>query len=128
MAEPIMDQYAKISAYDVHEYKVRCTFGAGTAMTYRSRDAVPTRPTATTLVVTLPKTYAEVIGFRVGRQVAGAAATTEWVLTVNNVAVDGTMTFESRVAAGTATTPATGDIAYLTIDVSSDTLNDRFTG
>lgn len=128
MGEPIMDQYAKISAYDVHEYKVRCVFGAATAMTYRSRDAIPTRPTATTVVVTLPKTYAEIISFRAGRLVAGAAATQEWVVTVNNVAVDGTLTLECRIAAGTPTTPATGDAAYFTIEVSCDTLNDRFVG
>lgn len=123
-----MDQYAKTSAYDIHSYQVRCTLGAGTALTFRSRDAIPTRPSATTLVVTLPKVYAEVVGFTAARFAATGVAGLEWILTTNNVAVDGTLTFTSIVTAGTATASANGDVVFFDIKVSCDTLNDRFTG
>ena len=128
MAEPIMDQYAKISAYDVHSYQVRCTFGTSTNMTYRSRDAIPTRPSATTVKITLPKVYGEIVGFQVGRKAAASVAGLEWIITTDNVATDGTLTLTSIVTGGTATAPASGDVAYFNISVSSDVLNDRFTG
>lgn len=128
MAEPIMDQYAKISAYDVHRYQVRCALGAGTAMTYRSRDAIPTRPSATTITITLPKVYAEVVGYTASRFAAAGVAGLEWILTTNNAAVDGTLTFTSIVANGTATASANGDVVYFDIAVSCDVLNDRFIG
>lgn len=128
MAEPIMDQYAAVSAYGVHTYQLRCTFGASTAMTYRSRDAIPTRPTTTTLTVTLPKAYTEIVNFSTGRFAATGVTPLEWIITTNNVAVDGTITFTSVNTSGTATAPATNDVLYLDISVSSDVLNDRFAG
>lgn len=126
-----MDQYAKISAYDVHTYQVRCTFGAGTAMTYRSRDAIPTRPSATTVTVTLPKTYTEVVGFKANRFAASGVAGLEWILSTITTDANGgvtALTFTSIVTGGTATTPAATDVLYLEIAVSCDVLNDRFTG
>lgn len=127
MAEPIMDQYEKVNSYDVHKYQVRCTFAAGTGMTYRSRDAVPTRPTTTTVLVTLPKLYTEIVQFEVGLQTA-VGSQSEWIITTNNVAIDGTLTLTSINAAGAATAPAVGDVAYFGISVSCDILNDRFAG
>lgn len=131
MGEPLMDQYAQVSAYNVHAFQVRCTFGAGTVMTYRSRDAIPTRPSATTVTVTLPKTYTEVVGFKASRFAVVGVAGLEWILSA--IVVDSNngitaLTFTSIVAAGTATAPATGDVAYFDILVSCDVLNDRFTG
>lgn len=125
-----MDQYAKVSAYDVHTYQVRVTLGAGTAFTYRSRDAIPTRPTSTTLTITLPKVYAEIVDFKVGRFAATGVAPLEYIITTNNVAVDGTLTLTSVATntAGTATAGAANDVLYITVSVSCDVLNDRFTG
>lgn len=131
MGEPLMDQYAKISAYDVHSFQVRCTMGAGTAMTYRSRDAIPTRPSATTLTVTFPKPYAEVVGFTAARFAAAGVAGLEWILTTITTDSNGgitALTFTSIVTGGTATASAASDVVYLDIKMSCDTLNDRFTG
>ena len=127
MGEPLMDQYAKISAYDVHSYQVRCTFDTGTTLQYRSRDALPARTTTTTITVTLPKNYVEVVGFKAARFAVVGVASLEWILTTNNVTT-GTLVFTSVNSAGAATAPAVGDVVYFTIDVACDTLNDRFTG
>lgn len=128
MAEPIMDQYAKVSSYDVHAYQVRCTFDTGTTLQYRSRDATPARATTTTVKVTLPKVYTEVVGFKTARFAAVGVAALEWILSTNNVNVDGTLTFTSVNSAGAATAPAVGDVVFFDIMVSCDVLNDRFLG
>jgi hypothetical protein len=52
----------------------------------------------------------------------------EWIITTNNIATDGSVTLTSIVAAGTATAPASGDVAYITLGASCATLNSKFTG
>ena len=128
MGEPLMDQYEAVSAYGVHTFLVRVTLGAASAFSYRSRDAVPTRPSTTTLKIALPKNYAEIVDFHVGRKAAVGVAGLEWIVTTDNVAVDGTVTLTSINSAGAATAPANGDVAFIRLGVSCDVLNDRFTG
>lgn len=111
-----------------HRYAVRCTFGAGTAMTYRSAEAVPTRPSSTTVKIQFPQSYVEVTSLSVGRKAAASVAGLEWIITTNNLAVDGSITLTSIIANGTATASADGDVAYFDIGVSSDNLNDRYIG
>lgn len=127
MTEPVLDGSPQTNVYDEHVYKVRVTFGAGTVSTIRSKDLVVTRPTATTLLLTLPKAYAEITDFHVGRKAASAVAGLEWIITTNAIATAGTVTLTSIVAAGTATAPADGDVAYITLGASCNVLNDRFT-
>jgi hypothetical protein len=108
-------------------YKLRCTFGASSAVTYRSKDASIAKTTTTQFTVTLPKYYAEVTDFSYGWE--GATSTSEPALKIvtNSVATDGTLVLESHVA-GTPTAPNSGAKAYITIGVSSDVLNDKFVG
>lgn len=127
MAEPILDGCPQTNVYGEHTYKPRVTFGASTVSTIRCKDLVVTRPTATTLTLTFPKAYAEITEFNVGMKAAAAVASLEWIITTNNIATTGVVTLTSVVAAGTATAPASGDVAYITIGVSCDVLNDRFT-
>jgi hypothetical protein len=128
MGEPIMDGSSTGNVYGEHVFKVRVALGATTAMTYRAKDVVVTRPTATTLKLVLPKAYAEVTSFCVGRKAAAAVAGLEWIITTNALTTDGSITLTSIVAAGTATAPADGDVAYITLGVSCDSLNSQFTG
>lgn len=128
MGEPVLTGPAQSNVYGAHSFAVRCTFGSTTVMTYRSAQAVPTRPSSTTVVVTFPKVYAEVTRFRAGRLAAASVAGLEWIITTNNIAVDGTVTLTSIASNGTATAPASGDVAFFDFDVSCDQLNDRFTG
>jgi hypothetical protein len=129
MGEPILDGVPATNVYGEHVYRARVTFGAGTVSTTRSKELVVTRPTTTTLVLAFPKAYAEITDFQVGRKAAAAVAGLEWVITTNAIATTGAVTLTSIESdTGAATAPASGDVAYITIGVSCDVLNDRFTG
>lgn len=128
MSEPVLDGSPQTNVYGEHNYRARVTFGASTASTWRSKDLVVTRPTATTLTFTFPKAYAEIVLFNAGRKAAAAVAGLEWIITTNSIDTTGVVTLTSIVGGGTATAPATGDIGYFEFGVSCDVLNDRFTG
>lgn len=129
MGEPILDGCPQTNVYGEHTYKPRVTFGAGTVSTIRCKDIVVTRPTATTLVLTFPKAYAEITEFHVGTKAAASTALIQWIISTNAIDTTGivTLTAIDTNTAGTATAPASGDVAYITISVSCDVLNDRFT-
>lgn len=128
--EPLLSGGTATNVYTEHVYKIRATFGASSAVTFRSKDATIAKTTTTTFTITLPKAYAEITNFNVGRKCATGTDGLEFVITTNNVATDGTivLTSISTNSAGTATAPASGDVAYITLGVSSDTLNDKHTG
>jgi hypothetical protein len=129
MTEPLMDAAPMTNVYTEHVFKPRVTFGAGTVSTIRSKDVVVTRPSATTLVLTFPKPYAEITSFKVGTKAATSTAKIDWIITTNAIDTTGivTLTAIDTNSAGTATAPADGDVAYIEIGVSCDVLNDRFT-
>lgn len=129
MAEPVLDGSPLTNVYGEHEYKIRVAFGASTASTIRSKEAVVTRPTSTTLVVTLPKAYAEITTFAQSWKKATGADPLSLQITTDALTTTGALTFTvvSTNSAGTATAPADGDVVYLTLGVSCDVLNDRFT-
>ncbi len=130
MAEPVLDGSPQTNVFGEHVYKSRVTFGSGTVSTIRGcREVVVARPTSTTLTLTFSKAYAEVTEFHVGRKAAAGVAGLEWVITTNNIATTGVVTLTSIESdTGAATAPASGDVAYITIGVSCDILEDRFTG
>jgi len=131
MAEPVLaGDGAQTNVYGEHIYKLRVTFGASSAVTYRSLGASIEKTTTTTFTVRLPKAYAEVTEFNQGWTKATGADPLSLQITTNNVATDGTLvlTSVSTNSAGTATAPADGDKVVITIGVSSDNLNDKFTG
>lgn len=128
MGEPVMDGKPATNVATEHVFKARVSLGAGTVSTTRAKDVTVTRPSATTLVLTLPKAYAEITDFHVGRKAAASVAGLEWIITTNAVTTTGAVTLTSIIADGTATAPADGDVAYITLGVSCDVLNDRFTG
>lgn len=127
MSEPVLDGSPQTNVYGEHTYKPRVTFGSSTVSTIRCKDVTVTRPSATTLTLTFPKAYAEITEFHVGMKAAAAVANLQWKITTNNIATTGVVTITSCIADGTATAPASGDVAYITIGVSCDVLNDRFT-
>ena len=128
--EPVLTGSTLTNVYSEHVFKIRATFGATSTVTYRSKDASIAKTTTTTFTITLPKPYAEITDFHVGRKCATGTDGLEFVITTNNVATDGTivLTSISTNSAGTATAPASGDVIYITLGVSCDTLNDKFTG
>lgn len=126
--EPIMDCHPATNVYGEHVFRARVTFGTGTVSTIRCKDLVVTRPTSTTLLLTLPKAYAEITDFKVGTKAATGTAMIDWIISDDSV-TSGTVTLTAvdSNSAGTATAPASGDVAYITLGVSCDVLNDRFT-
>ncbi len=128
MAEPDLGGKALSNVSTEHVYKIRATFGQASAVTYRSKAASIATTTSTTFTITLPQSYAEITDFSVGRVAAVSVAGLEYIITTNNVATDGTIVLTSIIAAGTATAPASGDVIFITLGVSRDVLNNRYTG
>lgn len=129
--EPVLDGRPQTNVYGEHVFKIRATFAASSELTYRSKDATIAKTTTTTFTVTLPKAYAEITDFAYGwYKPSGVEAPRVVQITTNSVATDGTLvlTTVDTNTAGTAAAPASGDVLYLTIGVSCDVLNDRFTG
>lgn len=128
--EPVLTGSTLTNVYSEQVFKIRATFGSSSAVTYRSKDASIAKTTTTTFTITLPKPYAEITDFHVGRFAATGTDGLEFIITTNSVATDGTLvlTSISTNSAGTATAPASGDVIYITLGVSCDTLNDKFTG
>lgn len=130
MAEPVLDGSPQTNIWGEHTYKPVVSFGAGTVSTIRGTNQLTvTRPTATTLVLTFPKSYEEITEFHVGTKAATGTALIQWIISTNAIATTGivTLTAIDTNTAGTATAPADGDVAYITISVSSDDLNGNFT-
>ena len=130
MGEPVLAPAGMTNVYSEHTFKIRCTFGASSAVTYRSKDATIAKTTTTTFTVTLPKIYAEITEFNQGWAKATGADPLALQITTNHVATDGTLvlTSVSTNSAGVATAPASGDVVYIVLSASCDSLNDRFTG
>lgn len=130
MGFPVLDGSSQTNIATEHVYCPVVTFGAGTVSTHRGvKGLTVTRPTATTLVLTFDQPYAEITRFSVGTFCATGTALIAWAITTNAIATTGvvTLTAIDCNSAGTATAPAAADIAYITIGVSQDVLNDRFT-
>ena len=128
--EPLMDGKSTPNVYGEHVFKIRATFGASSAVTFRSKDATIAKTTTTTFTITLPKPYAEITDFSVGSFAATGTDPILFIITTNSVATNGTLVLTSVSAnsAGVATAPASGDVAYITLGVSCDTQNEKFTG
>lgn len=120
------------NVYEEHEYTLRVTFvGSNGNASYYSKDATFTRLTNTTFRVTFPKPYTRVTSFSDGWAKPTGADPLRMQITTDNVAnSDGSivLTTVSSNSAGTATVPASGDVCFLRIGVSSNPLNDKFTG
>lgn len=127
---PLMDGKSTPNVYDEHLFLIRATFGASSAVTYRSKDATIAKTTTTTFTITLPQPYAEITRFSVGRFSVTGTDGLEFIITTNNVATDGTivLTSISTNSAGTATAPSSGDVIYIQLGVSDHALQDSFTG
>ena len=127
--EPLMDGSPQTNVYGEHTFRVRATLGAGTAVTYRSKDATLARGSTSTLTITLPKPYTEITDYNCGRFAAVGVAGLEYIVSdQSNLATTGVIVLTSINSAGAATAGASGDVCYITLSVSCDPLNNVFTG
>lgn len=130
MGEPLLYTGAVSNVSGEHLFLIRATFGASSAVTFRSKDAIIAKTTTTTFTVTLPKAYREITRFAQGWFKPTGADPVQLQITTDNVATDGTLvlTSVSTNSAGTATAPASGDKVWLELGVSCDLINEQFTG
>lgn len=130
MGETLLCPPGMTNVYGEQVFKIRCTFGATSTVTYRSMGATIEKTTTTTFTVRLPKIYGEITDFSQDWKKAIAVDPIALQITTDNVATDGTLvlTSVSTNSAGVATAPASGDTVYITLGVSCDKLNDGFTG
>lgn len=130
MGYPVLNGSPLTNVYGEHVFKIRATFGASSAVTYRSQDATIAKTTTTTFTITLPQPYLEITEFQYAWFAATGVAPLAVKIITNNVATTGVLIIETEATntAGTPTAPASGDVLYLSIGVSQDVLNDRFTG
>lgn len=128
--EPVIDGQESTNAYGEHVFKLRVTFDGSGNVTFRSKDATIAKATTTTWTVTLPKPYAEIVSFKQGWKKATGADPLALQITTDNVTTAGTLvlTSVSTNSAGVATAPANGDVVFIELGVSCDTLNNNFTG
>lgn len=128
--EPLMDGKALTNVATEHVFKTRVTFGSAAVASYRAKDIVFARTGTGVYTVTFPKPYLEVTDFHVGQFGATGTSGLQWMITTNAIATTGilTLTAVDTNSAGTATEPATGTVAYITIGVSCDTANSKYVG
>lgn len=128
MGYPLLFGPPSLNAPSVHQYDVPITIGGtATAVSWFLYGVTLTRPTSTTLKVQFPDLYKYLCGFEQGRQPVLVSSQVGWIVTTNNLAVDGSVTL-TAVSAGSATAPANGDKFTLTFRVSSDAQIDAYTG
>lgn len=126
--EPLLDARSPCNVYGEHIFEIRATFGSGSAVTYRSKDATIAKTTSTTYTVTLPKPYAEITKFNVGWYRPSGALLWLVATDMSALATAGTIVLTCAIADGTPTAPTSGDKAFITLGVSCDVQNDQFTG
>jgi hypothetical protein len=126
--EPDLTTSGKSSVYDEHTFKLRVLFGSSAITSYRSKDVTIARNGAGNYTLQLPKTYEELVDFKGSLILHAAGQHLFFSVKTETLSTDGTCVVEARTAAGTATDPASGDKATLTISASSNPLNTKFTG
>ncbi len=112
-------------------FHLEITYGAGAPASAWGKDLAVADTATGKITVTFPRTYRKLTGFRWGWKTCGAAAVLTPVVLTNSIATasssgGGTLVIETRVAAGTATDPTSGDVLALEFDVSLDALNDGY--
>lgn len=127
---PVLGDDSLVNVAGEHVFCIRATFGASSAVTFRSKDATIAKTTTTTFTVTLPQPYNEITRFHYGWFGASGVAPLAVKVITNNLASAGTLVLETEATntAGTPTAPASGDVLYLVLGVSSDLINNQYTG
>lgn len=124
--DPSLCAEAQVNAYSVAEFFVPITFGVASVSTYFGGCQVTVaRNSAGNYTITLPNVYRAILFFDAGIQQA-SGATLQAFIASETVATDGKLIIETRIAAGTATEPATGNKMFLRLAVSRDYMNDKF--
>lgn len=124
MPEPLLSGKETTNFVGVQKLTVIVTFGSTSVSAVQTREIKSfVRNSAGNYTVTLPRIYRTLVGIR-GSWVRSTGATLQADVKTNNVSTAGTLVLESRVAAGTATDPTSGDKLMLEILVANEPFND----
>jgi hypothetical protein len=124
MPQPLLSGQEASNFTGVQKFHVVVTFGNTVVSTVQTREVRSfVRTTAGTYTVTLPRNYRTLVGIRTS-WFRPAGATLQADVDASTITADGKFVIETRVAAGTATDPTTGDKLMLEILVSNDPFND----
>lgn len=124
MGHPLLSGVDNSNFTGVSVFRAIVTLGASDVSTVQTRDITSiTRTTNGTYKITLPRIYRTLVGFHVGL-IDAAGAVYFPVVATNSVDSDGTLTFEMRTEAGTATDVDNGSKMLVRVEVSNDPFND----
>lgn len=99
-------------------------FGATALSSVKGKHVTGVRNSAGQYKFTFPKTYRKRTGFQWGWGKCAAGIVLFPVILTDNLAVDGTVTVETRTEAGVATDPASGNELDLVVSATMNVLND----
>lgn len=124
--EPIMLGREQTNVPNEHVFKCRVTFGASSVSSYKCENGTFARSSAGTFTLTLPKPYAQLSDLSIAFKAATTAGKGAHVIT-DALSTTGVLTIETYTLAtpGTPADPASGDVMYLTVGVTSSELNTR---
>lgn len=124
MGHPLLSGKETSNFTGVDKFHAIVTFGSSAVSTVQTREVASfVRNSAGNYTVTLPRIYRTLVGVR-GCWVRASGATLQLDVDTSTVDTDGKLVLESRVAAGTATDPSSGDKLLLEVLVSNDPFND----
>lgn len=124
MGHPLLSGKETTNFTGVDVFHAVVTFGSSSVSSVQTREVVSiARNSAGQYTVTLPRIYRTLVGVR-GSWIRPSGATLQLDVDASTVDSDGKLILESRVAAGTATDPTSGDKLLLEIKVSNDPFND----
>lgn len=123
--QPSLQAPAMSNVFDEEIFRLVATFGTASISSVFGKDVTLARNSTGNYTLTLPQPYRRITSISAIFQDA-TGATLSLVLVSETIATDGKAVFEARVAAGTATEPATGDKLFLSVGVTRNSANDRY--
>jgi hypothetical protein len=124
MGQPLLSGKATSNFTGVDVFYILVTFGSSAVSTVRTRDCTFTRAGAGSYTITLPRIYRRLLHVS-AMQVDASGGVLLPVVDTDAVASAGTITFEYRTEAGTATDPDDTTQALIKVEVSNDPFNDN---
>jgi hypothetical protein len=108
----------------LHAFYAKLTFGSAALSTVQTREMTVARANAGSYTITLPQIYRTLVEVR-WMAIDGSGGVLLPVVDTDNVATAGTLLFELRTEAGTATDPDDTTQGLLCVVVSNDPFNDN---
>lgn len=124
MGEPLLSGKEVSNFTGVQVFYALVTFGSSAVSSVQTREIVSfARDNAGEYTLTLPRNYRTLVGVEAS-WIRPSGATLQVDVDSSALTTAGTLDIETRVAAGTATDPSSGDVLMLAVKVSNDPFND----